>query len=69
MTAACGVIYLALRGLVLLIDAWPGDVMQQYYFCVSVLSVLLIHYYFDPFFFLRIDGVVTPAAQVALRAY
>ena len=46
-TAACGVLYLALRGLVLLIDAWPGDVMQQHYFCfyVSVLSALLIHYY------------------------
>ena len=25
LTAACGVLYLALRGLVLLIDAWPGD--------------------------------------------
>ena len=30
MTAACGVVYLALRGLVLLFDAWPGDVMQQH---------------------------------------
>ena len=32
LTAARGVLYLALRGLVLLIDAWPGDVMQQHYF-------------------------------------
>ena len=30
MTAACGVVYVALRGLVLLFDAWPGDVMQQH---------------------------------------
>ena len=30
MSAACGVVYLALRGLVLLFDAWPGDVMQQH---------------------------------------
>ena len=61
LTAACGVLYLALRGLVLLIDAWPGDVMQQHYFWfyVSVLSALLIHYYFDHFLFLRIDGVIT----------
>ena len=36
LTAACGVLYLALRGLVLLIDAWPGDVMQQHYFCFYV---------------------------------
>ena len=60
MTAACGVIYLALRGLVLLIDAWPGDPMQQHYFYVSVLSALLIHYYFDHFLFLRIDGIISP---------
>ena len=33
LTAACGVLYLALRGFVVLIDAWPGDVMQQHYFC------------------------------------
>ena len=52
-TAACGVLYLALRGLVLLIDAWPGDVMQQHYFCFYVLSAPLIHYYFDHFLFLR----------------
>ena len=66
LTAACGVLYLALRGLVLLIDAWPGDVMQQHYFCfyVSVLSALLIHYYFDHFLFLRIDGVITPSRAV-----
>ena len=61
LTAACAVLYLALRGLVLLIDAWPADVMQQHYFWfyVSVLSALLIHYYFDHFLFLRIDGVIT----------
>ena len=66
LTAACGVLYVALRGLVLLIDAWPGDVMQQHYFCfyVSVLSALLIHYYFDHFLFLRIDGVITPSRGV-----
>ena len=29
LTAACGVLFLVLRGLVLLIDAWPGDPMQQ----------------------------------------
>ena len=29
LTAACAALYLALRGLLLLIDAWPGDVMQQ----------------------------------------
>ena len=32
LTAACGALYLVLRGLVLLIDAWPGDVMQQPHF-------------------------------------
>ena len=59
MTAACGVLYLALRGLVPLIDAWPGDPLQQHYLCfyASVLSALLIHYYFDHFLFLRIDGI------------
>ena len=46
----------------LLIDAWPGDPMQQHYFCfyMSVLSALLINYYFDHFLFLRIDGIITP---------
>ena len=65
LTAACGVLYLALRGLVLLLDAWPGDPMQQHYFCfyVAVLSALLIHYYFDHFLFLRIDGIITPRAR------
>ena len=62
LTAACGLVYLALRGIVLLLDAWPGDALQQHYFAfyVSVLSALLIHYYFDHFLFLRIDGVITP---------
>ena len=62
MTAACGVLYLALRGRVLLIDAWPGDRLQQHYLCfyASVLSALLIHYYFDHFLFLRIDGIIIP---------
>ena len=69
MTAACGVLYLALRGLVHLLDVWPGDVMQQHYFCfyVSVLSALLIHYYFDHFLFLRIDGIITPARGAPAR--
>ena len=71
LTAACGLVYLALRGTVLLLDAWPGDALQQHYFAfyVAVLSALLIHYYFDHFLFLRIDGVITPhgesTAQVA----
>lgn len=61
LTAACGVLYVALRGLVHLLDVWPGDVMQQHHFCfsVAVLSALLIHYYFDHFLFLRIDGIIT----------
>ena len=63
LIAACGVLYVVLRGLVLLIAAWPGDVMQQHY--VSVLSALLIHYYFDHFFLLRIDGVITPSRKLA----
>ena len=69
LTAACAALYLILRGLVLLIDAWPGDVMQQHYFClyVSVLSALLIHYYFDHFLFLRIDGIITPSRDVPTR--
>ena len=69
LTAACGVLYLILRGLVLLIAAWPGDVMQQHYFCfyVSVLSALRIHYYFDRFLFLRIDGIITPSRDVPTR--
>ena len=29
LTVACGVLYLALRGLLLLVDAWPGDVLLQ----------------------------------------
>ena len=33
LTAACGMLYLTLRGLLLLIDAWPGDVTQPHYFC------------------------------------
>ena len=62
LTAACGLVYLALRGIVLLLGVWPGDALQQHYFAfyVSVLSALLIHYYFDHFLFLRIDGVITP---------
>ena len=32
LTAACGALYLVLRGLVLLVDAWPGDVMQHPHF-------------------------------------
>ena len=69
LTAACAALYLILRGLVLLIDAWPGDVIQQHYFCfyVSVLSALLIHDYFDHFLFLRIDGVITPSRRVLTR--
>ena len=63
-TAATGLVYLALRGVVLLLDAWPGDAQHQHYFAfyVAVLSALLIHYYFDHFLFLRIDGVITPRA-------
>ena len=33
LTAARGVLYLALRALLLLVDAWPGDVTQPHYFC------------------------------------
>ena len=67
LTAACGLVYLALRGIVLLLDLWPGDPLQQHYFAfyVSVLSALLIHYYFDHFLFLRVDGVITPREQSA----
>ena len=38
--------------------------MQQHYFYVSVLSALLIHYYFDHFLFHRIDGIITPSREV-----
>ena len=67
LTAACGLVYLGLRGIVLLLDVWPGDALQQHFFAfyVSVLSALLIHYYFDHFLFLRIDGVITPREQGA----
>ena len=70
LTAACGLVYLALRATVLLLDAWPGDPLQQHYFAfyVSVLSALLIHYYFDHFLFLGIDGVITPRQQSAAPA-
>ena len=63
LTAATALVYLALRGLATLVDAWPGDPLQQHYyaFYVAVLSALLIHYYFDHFLFLRIDDVVSPA--------
>ena len=59
-TLATGLVYLGLRGLVVLVDAWPGDLMQHHYFAfyVAVLSALLIHYYFDHFLFLRIDNVI-----------
>ena len=69
-TAATGLVYLALRGTVLLLDAWPGDALQQHYFAfyVAVLSALLIHYYFDHFLFLRVDGVITPRGERAARA-
>jgi hypothetical protein len=33
-----------------------------------VLSALLIHYYFDHFLFLRIDGVITPRGESAAPA-
>ena len=66
-TAATALAYLALRGIVLLLGAWPGDALQQHYFAfyVAVLSALLIHYYFDHFLFLRIDGVITPRGEGA----
>lgn len=69
-TAGAGLVYLALRGVVLLLDAWPGDAQQQHYFAfyVAVLSALLIHYYFDHFLFLGVDGVITPRAQTLPRA-
>ena len=69
-TAATGLVYLALRGIVLLLDAWPGEALQQHYFAfyVAVLSALLIHYYFDHFLFLRVDGVITPRGERAARA-
>ena len=55
LTAVTGLAYLGLRGIVLLVDAWPGDLLQQHYFAfyVAVLSALLIHYYFDHFLFLQ----------------
>ena len=67
LTAATGLVYLALRGIVLLFDGWPGDAQQQHYFAfyVAVLSALLIHYYFDHFLFLRVDGAITPRAERA----
>jgi len=70
LTAACGVVYLALRGIVLLLEVWPGDALQQHYFAfyVAVLSALLIHYYFDHFLFLRVDGVINPRAERAAPA-
>ena len=43
LTAAGGVLYLALRGPVLQIDAWASDVVQQHYFYVYVLSAILIN--------------------------
>ena len=41
LTAARGVLYLALRGLVLLIDAWPGDVMQHPHFLFLCLDGII----------------------------
>ena len=69
-TAATGLAYLALRGIVLLLGAWPGDPLQQHYFAfyVAVLSALLIHYYFDHFLFLRVDGVITPGVPARRRS-
>ena len=63
LTAACGVLYLALRDLVLLVDAWAGDVMQQQ-LClpnVVVLSGVLFHHYFDHFLLLRNDCITRSA--------
>ena len=61
-TAVAGVLYLAIRGVTVLLDLWPGDVSQHHYFAfyVSMLSSLLVHYYFDHFLFLQVDDVVTP---------
>ena len=38
--------------------------MRQHYFCfyVSVLSALVIDFYFDHFLFLCLDGIITPLA-------
>ena len=40
--------------------------MRQHYFCfyVSVLSALVIDYYFDHFLFLCLDGIITPSREV-----
>ena len=55
-------LYLAPRGL----DACPADPVQQHYLCFAprVLPAVLIHYYFDHFLFLRIDGIITPTRGV-----
>ena len=65
-TAGSALLYLAVRGVILLADAWPGDVMHQHYFAfyVTVLSALLIHYYFDHYLFLQVDEVITPRWDV-----
>ena len=36
-------------------------------FDVSVLSAFLIHYNFDHFLFLRIDGIITPSHQTTAQ--
>lgn len=61
-TVAAGATYLAIRGVTLLFGVWPGDLSRLHYFAfyVSMLSCLLIHYYFDHFLFLQADNVVTP---------
>ena len=49
-----------LYAVLVLTAAWAGDVMQHHFY-VSVLSAVLIHYYFEHVLFLRIDCIITPS--------
>ena len=61
-TVGAGVVYLLVRGGLMLFGAFADDPAQLHYFTfyTVVLSALLIHYYFDHFLFLQVDDVITP---------
>jgi hypothetical protein len=69
-TGGAGALYLLVRGITLMFDAWPGDAEQHHYFAfyVAMLSSLLVHYYFDHFLFLQVDDVVTPRWSKVAKA-
>ena len=61
-TISAALIYLLVRFIVTATGIWTNNPIQIHYFSfyTIILSVLLIHYYFDHFLFLQVDDVITP---------